>query len=354
MKNPRILFTLGLLLVGLMLGGCFEPAITPPEDLMPPRPGNYALTGSANYESSDLSNDPYPLFVGARWLYHNSAPYWNPAIASSGLLESEVVAVVQGDGVQCYVLKTQYSNGPDELLYLHRTPTGINLYGEAILAASGAQPTYSLHPSLAILELPLVEDASWELNTSEGRGEAYVYHPEVVAVQSGVVSTLLGTYSAIFLDAWRIHYQLPAGGPRFYGGPVQFLWYVPGVGVVKHVLNSVDYQLAEFRLRSEVLVLTGSDAGRTVKLPSGGLVTVQLRGNSDPQDKWAWTLFDIQGTTLESLFSEFYADVYPPSAGTGTYTFQFRALGSGATTLVFELSQGNIVGDRVSITVVVQ
>ncbi|MFC2106348.1 hypothetical protein ACFLS0_06330, partial [Candidatus Bipolaricaulota bacterium] len=215
MKRGRTSLLMSLLVLGGLLFGCTGPIVIPPIDLPEvDEPGDYDLVGTANYVPAAWEEDPYPLFVGARWLYRNAAKYWNPQISASGLLESEVVAIVQGDGIECYVLRTHYSNGPDELLYLHRTKNKIDLRGSREISASGSQTSFSLNPGLAFLELPLKEDATWRLLTSAGIGEARVYHQEVVAIESGEVRTLLGLYSPIFLGTWRVHYDLPASSPR--------------------------------------------------------------------------------------------------------------------------------------------
>jgi len=351
MKRYPFLLFVSLLILGGLLTGCMEPSIQPIQPAVVNVPGDYALVGTANYVPGAAEEDPYPLFVGARWLYRNAAKYWNPQITASGLLESEVVAIVQGVGVECYVLRTHYSNGPDELLYLHRTKNEIGLRGSVTISASGSQTSFSLNPGLAFLELPLAEDATWQMFTREGVGKATVYHREVAAIESGQVSTLLGTYSPIFLGTWRVHYELPESSPRLYGGPVQFLWFAPGVGVVKHVLNSVDYELAEFRLPSEVIALSEKQDGLTVKAPNGGLVAVQLR----EAEGWEWKLVAIDGEALEFISDEVYADTPGVFAdtGAGTRAFQLRAMEEGEVTVRFELldRETGLAGDAVQYTI---
>lgn len=336
MKRYGFLLLLSSLIVGGFLFGCVGPTtITPFEPPVANEPGEYLLVGTANYVPGAWEEDPYPLFVGARWLYRNAAKYWSPTISSSGLLESEVVAIVQGDGVECYVLRTHYSNGPDQLLYLHRTKNEIDLRGSREISAAGSQTNFSLNPGLAFLELPLEEDATWPLLTGEGVGVATVYHREVAAMESGQVLTMLGTYTPLFTGTWRIHYEMPEITPRLYGGPVQFLWFADGVGVVKHVLNSVDYELAEFRLPNEVVVLAEQDHGQRLDVPNGGLVVVQLREG----EGWEWEFAGMDGSALEYLNDEFYADTPRvfKITGAGTHSFQLRAMEEGEVTLWFEL-----------------
>ncbi len=344
MKYPRFLYFLGLVVIGSLLSGCVGPTLDPPIDIPQVLDhSEFDLEGEENYILQGFDDDIYPLFVGARWLYRNAANFWNPQIAGSGLLESEVVAIVRGEGVECYVLRTHYSNGPDELLYLHRTKNRVFVHDVENGAAAGAQTSFSLDPGLPFLEFPIEEDKTWPLFTTEGVGSAYVYHPEVAAIESGEVRTMLGTYSPIFVDAWRVHYNLPISAPRLYGGPVQFLWFAPGVGVVKHVLNSVDYELAEFRLPEEVTGLERRDDGRTKQVPRGGLVVVQLREG----EGWEWGLAEVDGEELQYLSDEFFADAPRvfDETGAGTRTFQFRATAAGEVGLLFELR--SLASDRV-------
>lgn len=349
MKRYRFSLLMSLLILGGLLSGCMGPTSIPAFEPVANVPGDYSLVGTANYIPGALEEDPYPLFVGARWLYQNAAKYWSPMISSSGLLESEVVAIVQGVGVQCYVLRTHYSNGPDQLLYLHRTKKAVGLRSSREISAAGSQTNFSLNPGLAFLELPLKEDATWALQTGEGVGVATVYHREVAAMESGQVNTMLGTYTPLFTGTWRIHYAMPEISPRLYGGPVQFLWFAPGVGVVKHVLNSVDYELAEFRLPGEIVVLEESNDGQIVQAPNGGLVIVQLREG----EGWEWKLVDIDGSAVEYISGEFYEDTLRANTDAGTHSFQLRAIEDGEATVWFELRDrgSGVLGDAVQYTI---
>jgi len=336
MKRKALFILLAALTVAGMLSGCMAP-ITPTIEPQPtPTPIDYSLYGTANYAPPDPPEDPHPLFVGARWIYRNAANYWSPQISSSGLVETEVVALVQGSGEQCYVVQTHYSNGPDELLYLHRNKNAVLLRQYALIEASGSQSGFSLNPGMLFLELPLAEDQNWSQDFKGGSVEAYVYHKEVVAIESGEVRTLRGTLPPIFTGAWRVHYKVFGSSPRLFIGPEQYLWFAPGIGVVKHVLNSVDYELAEVRLRDEVLCLNEEDASANVQLPQGGLLVVQLRGGS-ARDVWSLASNE-PGDSLAGLGEDFYADLEEVVEGSGTYAFRFRAVESGVTTLRFARS----------------
>jgi hypothetical protein len=333
MKGHRLLLLLCVVIAVGALFGCMGPMTPTIEPPVVSQPIDYSLYGTANYVPLQPEEDPYPLYVGARWLYRNAAKYWNPQISSSGLLETEVVAMVQGPGEECYVLQTHYSNGPDELLYVHRAENSVVLRGHELVEAAGSQTTYSLNPGLVLLELPLHEDLTWKKAFGGGTVEAYVYHKEVVAIESGQVRTLLGSLPAIFLGSWRVHYTVLGASPRLFIGPEQFLWYAPGIGVVKHVLNSVDYELAEVRLPEEVLALDEDSAPGRHRIPNGGFLVVQLRGGSDDG---MWSLENgASSDSLQSVDSSFYKDLEEVAEGSGTYAFRFRALASGETTLRF-------------------
>jgi predicted secreted protein len=334
MKGRRFVLLLCTIIAVGVLFGCMGPMTPTIEPPVVSQPIDYSLYGTANYVPPLPEEDPYPLYVGARWIYRNAAKYWNPQIASSGLLESEVVATVQGNGEQCYVLRTHYSNGPDELLYVHRSSVAVLMRAATLLTSPGAQTSYSLNPGLAFLEFPLQEDKTWNSTFSGGFVSATVYHKEVVAIEAGQVNTMLGTYSPIFTGAWRIHYDLVGSGPRLFGGPQQFLWFAPGVGIVKHVLNSIDYELAEVRLPEEVLSLDEDDAGGRFRMPDEGFLVVQLRGGSPGELTGSLWRLDAGGS-LQFIDTAFYGDLKPSAEGSGTHVFRFRALEEGETVLRF-------------------
>lgn len=335
MNRRSCVLVISLLLMAVYLSGCMGP-MTPP--ISPPpaaSPTDFALVGSPNVIPIAPEEDPYPLFVGARWVYRNAAEDWNPSIASSGLLESEVVAEVQAKGAHCYVMRTQYSNGPGEYLYIHRTSREVDFLGSRQGTPSGALQHFSVAPGLAFLKLPLERGMEWSLLFREGSVHARVTHQEVVAIRTGTVFTLLGEYSPITTGAWRVHYELFGTAPRLFGSPMQFLWFAPGVGVLKHVMNSSDYELAEFSLREEVALLQEGDA--VADAPVGGVVIVQLRGGSpDVTASGAWKLENEDPeSVLASIDTAFYDDLDPVEDGGGTYVYRFRAVESGMSLLTF-------------------
>ncbi len=349
--------TLGLLFL-LALGflvGCMGPVVPPDEPVTPAKPIDYSLTGTANYVPADADRDPYPMFVGARWIYRNAGEDWNTNIAAAGLLESEVVAEAQDGDIRCYVLLTRYSNGPDEYIYVHRTGSAVQYLASVSTAAPGAQPTFSLSPGLTYLDLPFVPGDTWTLQFKQGTVTGEVLHPEVVAIQAGL-SSLLGPYKNVFTNVARVHFDIFGSVPRLFGGTVQFLWFAEGVGVVKHVLNSANYELVEFRKRSEVASLTERRTQGDV--PLGGVVTMQLRGGSPSGSSGAiWSLEGVSGPqgTVEELKHGFYPDL-GSAIDAGTYTYAYRATARGTAVLTFirtNLETGR-VEDKVEFTVRVQ
>lgn len=335
MNRRNFVLVVILLLAMAYLSGCIDPSAPPISLPSSVPPTDFTLVGDANVIPAISEEDPYPLFVGARWVYRNAAKDWNPDIASSGLLESEVVAEVQANGRHCYVMRTQFSNGPNEYLYIHRTSDEVDLLGSRQGAPSGTLLRFPVAPGLAFVKLPLTRGAEWSLQFREGSVRAQVLFQEVVAIEAGQVSTLLGKYSPITTDAWRVHYELLGTAPRLFGGPKQFLWFAPGVGVVKHVLDSVNYELAEFRMRHEVTALREGDV--VADAPVGGLVIVQLRGGSaDVTASGAWRMEDQDpGSVLTWIDTAFYADFEPEEIGGGTHVVRFRATEPGVSLLTF-------------------
>ena len=335
MKRSTHRFLAVLAILPILLSGCMAPVgpVDPgPTDV--PEPVDYSLVGAANVVP-EVAGDPYPLFVGARWIYRNTASDWNPQIGASGLVESEIVAEVQGNDKVCYILHTRYSNGPDEHIFLHRMANQVTVEGSRTVISEGAQSSLTIHPSLTYLQFPLFDGKVWTVPLSGGLIDVEVLHQEVIAIENGITS-LLGMQPAIFTNAWRVHYHLIGDAPAFFGGPVQFLWFVPGVGMIKHVLNSVDYELVEYRERSEVLVLTEDDDRGTEKIAEGGIVTVQLRGGAPGKAiSGGWTL-DSYGEELTLIKTAFYDDLADVAGnGSGTYVFTFRATQAGTADLEF-------------------
>ena len=335
MKRMNLRSLALLAVMSVVLSGCVGP-IGPDIDIDQndvTEPVDYSLVGVAN-AVPEISDDPYPLFVGARWIYRNAASDWNQQIGAAGLVENAIVAEVQGNNEVCYVLHTRYSNGPDEYIYLHRTDERVTVEGSRTVSSVGAQSDLSFHPSLTYLEFPLYDGKMWTLGFSEGTVEVEVLHQEVVAIENGITS-LLETQPAIFTGVWRVHYHLFGEAPAFFGGPVQFLWFAPGVGVVKHVLNSVNYELVEYREAGEVLALNEEDDDATKRLPVGGIVTVQLRGSSpELAISGGWRLEEVD-EGLDLLTSDFYADLVSYEDGAGTYVFTFRAVKAGKANIEF-------------------
>ncbi len=78
------------------------------------------------------------------------------------------------------------------------------------------------------------------------------------------------------------------------------------------------------------VTVTQAQNGGTVALAVGETLVVQLAGN--PTTGYEWTIATIDAAFLQALGSTYAADSDALGAG-GTYTFRFRAMQAGTTTL---------------------
>ena len=77
--------------------------------------------------------------------------------------------------------------------------------------------------------------------------------------------------------------------------------------------------------------------GQTVTLKSGETLRLKLRGN--PTTGYTWHLGDFDSSVLEQSGDPAYqADTLLTGSG-GTYTYEFKAAGSGTVTLDFSYSR---------------
>ena len=301
---------------------------------------DYALEGTSNHVVPNLSEDPFPLFVGGRWVYRNAAADVNPEIHTAGVLENAICAVVDYYGRQCYVVESSFSAGPEELLYLHRRQNDVLLMGYRTGPAPGQFHDIALLPGITYLALPLHRGSVWEDALERTRIRVEVMWQEQVPVSSQIC-TLLGPYNSVFQYAWRVHYTLWGEIPSLYGASPQYVWFAPGIGAAKHVRSSVYYLLMEFRQPHEVLALDESTAVTLHTLPVGSVIAVQLRGadaKAPDGQYWAFDAASPDETGAEPvglLTEAFYSDVGMPDPHSGTYAFQLKVQEKGSSRVRF-------------------
>jgi predicted secreted protein len=91
------------------------------------------------------------------------------------------------------------------------------------------------------------------------------------------------------------------------------------------------------RAQDEVLILTEQDNGRTLEVHVQQSIAVQLRGNPSTGYAWSFSASDQSVSTTGS--STYTSDPGGGVGGGGTFSFPFRAVGSGETTLSFRYEQ---------------
>jgi hypothetical protein len=188
----------------LLLTSC---ALLPPVVPVPPVPEEEPAV--ANYTPLDSSQDAFPLFVGARWVYRNATSDIIQVIHPGDLIETEVAGIVRrlnaasGTPYECYVLRTQQGTAPEVLSYLHRTRTGVDLYGVERLPYAGA-PELTAFSGETYMRLPFDEGLTWSfLRQDMVSLDSVVLGQETVPL-SATAWSLLGPYTTAFTAAWRV------------------------------------------------------------------------------------------------------------------------------------------------------
>lgn len=298
----------------------------------------------------DASEDVFPLFVGARWVYRDATPDYNPEVHALPGIEVEVEAIVRvhADGTapyECYVLKGRQGSGPEVRSYLHRTSTGVGLYGVEVAPYVGSHEP-GRFAGEEVMRLPLEKSLTWGFADPSGASLASVVVGQEWVPLSGTVWTLLGPYTSTFGDAWRVKSEFGGMLEDAYGQGVVEVWYAPGVGMVRRTADSHVYELVQYRRFDEVTLLGETSDDGPYALPVGAVVVVQLRGSGTAASSgYAWELAnegDVSAGGVLSLLSsgreagEFFADL----AGTerldrGSYVFVFEVLAQAEATLEF-------------------
>ncbi len=298
----------------------------------------------------DASEDVFPLFVGARWVYRDATPDYNPEVHALPGIEVEVEAIVRvhADGTtpyECYVLKGRQGSGPEVRSYLHRTSTGVGLYGVEVAPYVGSHGP-GRFAGEEVMRLPLERNLAWGFADPSGASLASVVFGREWVSLSGTVWTLLGPYTSTFGDAWRVKSEFGGMLGDAYGQGVVEAWYAPGVGMVRRTADSHVYELVQYSRFDQVTLLGETSDDGPYALPVGAVVVVQLRGSRTAASSgYAWELTnegDVSADGVLSLLSEgheageFFADL----AGTerldrGSYVFVFEVLAQAEATLEF-------------------
>ncbi len=80
-------------------------------------------------------------------------------------------------------------------------------------------------------------------------------------------------------------------------------------------------------------VIVNADESTSVVLDKGDDLTVNLTGN--PTTGYLWEVFSLDGSVLQQVGDSVFRQDQPLMGAGGTVSFQFKAVGSGSTTVVF-------------------
>jgi len=343
---------LSLRLICAVVGAVVVLLLASCESLIPPVvPMPDEEPAAANYMPLDSSQDMFPLFVGARWVYRNATPDIVPVIHSGDLIETEVAAIARrldtasGTPYECFVLRTRQGMAPEVLSYLRRTRDGVALYGIERLPYAGA-PELTQFNGESFINLPFEKDLAWSFSRPDTASLDSVILGQETVPLSATVWKLLGPYTAIFTDAWRLKSEFGGSLADAYGYGIVEEWFAPGVGMIKRTADSLFYELVQFRGSDEVTLLEEDSTAGPYYPPVGAVVVVQLRGaKSSASSGYAWELKNWNEITAAGVLTplseggesgEFFADLDGARrVGTGTYVFVFEVRTQGQASLLF-------------------
>lgn len=186
--------------------------------------------GEENYVPSDVSKDYFPLRVGSKWFLRDAKADWVPTHHASSTILQNIQETTTLAGVECYVLTTQVSDSLATYTYLHRTNDGVYEYGKGTDAAT----TIYSSPILKY-KLPFVKDTTWTYQSDGETVTTKVLFQELVAI-----SPTSNSPAQIYRSCWKL--QINRGGVTSYE------WYAPGVGRVKYVTDSINYELVDHNI----------------------------------------------------------------------------------------------------------
>ena len=184
-----------------------------------------------NFIPSDLSQEYLPLSEGSEWFWRDAKADWLPTHhPSSTILQQIAGATTAVDGVECYVLTTQIADEPRQYSYLHRTEDGVYEY------ARGTAATMTIYDApICVYKLPFKAGESW---TYERDGK--IFAVTVLFQEVAVVSPTPDSPAQIYQSCWKL--QIKADGITEYE------WYARGVGRVKYVIESRNYELIRHQI----------------------------------------------------------------------------------------------------------
>ncbi|MFC2083343.1 Ig-like domain-containing protein [Candidatus Bipolaricaulota bacterium] len=333
-------------------------------------------------------DDPYPLFVGAEWIYRNATVDFNPEVHPSTLLSNQVLANVYcidpdtGTAWECFAVRATDFRNPESINYMHRSDDGIYRLSEILRDQSVDFPGYLFLPTpfqrdrYLVYNIPKYEDGvlwnhaagcSGDRNLLNVGGDgscpvgsevamlSIIHRPETVGLSS-IVNSVLGGYTTLFTEAWKLElYDGINDYPNYqwWSTTSDLAWLAAGIGIVKWVKGSNSLELVEFVHQDELLSLSPLSESKWYDCMENSRIVLQFRG-SDPEgiDPTSWRITGIENLTADSESDEilsqigdreFYndIDIAGQPLDTGTYVYTYEAIRAGYATLRFEPSNAD-------------
>lgn len=181
--------------------------------------------GERNYIPPDLSTDYLPLSICSQWFLRDAKGDWLPTHHASSTILQTIDDTTTINGVECFVVKTQVGDQPAAYIYLHRTKDAVYAYGH------GTDTTMTTYESpLLEYRLPFEQGNSWSYQLDGTDVTTTVLFQEMIAISPS------SSYPAqMYQSCWKL--QIDRNGKTDYE------WYASGVGRVKYVTNSTNYEL---------------------------------------------------------------------------------------------------------------
>lgn len=184
-----------------------------------------------NFVPPDLSKEYLPLSEGSEWFWRDAQADWLPTYhPSSTILQQIAEETATIGGVECYVVTTQIGDEPKQYSYVHRTKDGVYEYARETDAARTIYTTPILK-----YKLPFKAGESWTYKLDGKTVTVKVLFQETMAVSPTRTSP-----GKIYQSCWKLQIQGE--------GIPDYEWYAQGVGRVKYVTESRNYELIRYHL----------------------------------------------------------------------------------------------------------
>lgn len=185
-----------------------------------------------NFVAENLSWEFIPLSEGSEWFLRDATADWHPTYhPPSTILQKVGEETTVINGVECYVISTQVGDEPIQYSYVHRAEDGIYEYGRK---TGTSEPTHFTSP-IPLYLLPFEKGKSW---TYEVGGE--ITSITVLFQEGVIISPTAATPAQVHRYCWKLEIKR--------NGVIENEWYARGVGRVKYVRESRNFELISYEI----------------------------------------------------------------------------------------------------------